>query len=95
MSYFEALRRAPISVIAPLGTDANKEFLTTAPWLVVVFLMLQADDGGVGVVGREIAQGVAGGRVAAGGHHIDGGQVAGAVALFVQQYGLKSSKPSE
>ena len=32
--------------LAPLGTDANKEFLTTAPWLVVVFLMLQADDGG-------------------------------------------------
>jgi iodotyrosine deiodinase len=32
--------------LAPLGTDANKEFLTVAPWLVVVFLMLQRDDGG-------------------------------------------------
>lgn len=32
--------------LAPLGTDADKEFLTTAPWLVVVFLMLQTDDGG-------------------------------------------------
>jgi iodotyrosine deiodinase len=32
--------------LAALGTDANKEFLTVAPWLVVVFQMLHTDDGG-------------------------------------------------
>jgi nitroreductase len=31
--------------LEPLGTDANKEFLTTAPWLVVVFQMTHLDDG--------------------------------------------------
>ncbi len=31
--------------LAPLGTDANKEFLTVAPWLVVVFQLTHADDG--------------------------------------------------
>ena len=32
--------------LAPLGTDEHKEFLTTAPWLVVVFQLTKADDGG-------------------------------------------------
>ncbi|MEZ6037000.1 MAG: nitroreductase family protein [Planctomycetota bacterium] len=32
--------------LAPLGTDDTKEFLTIAPWLVVVFQMTQTDDGG-------------------------------------------------
>ncbi|HEX6812439.1 MAG TPA: nitroreductase family protein [Planctomycetota bacterium] len=32
--------------LAPLGTDANKEFLTVAPWLVVVFQLTHLDDGG-------------------------------------------------
>jgi iodotyrosine deiodinase len=31
--------------LAPLGTDAHKEFLTVAPWLVVVFQLTHADDG--------------------------------------------------
>ncbi len=31
--------------LAPLGTDENKEFLTIAPWLVVVFQTLRGDDG--------------------------------------------------
>jgi iodotyrosine deiodinase len=31
--------------LAPLGTDDDKEFLTIAPWLVVVFQMSQLDDG--------------------------------------------------
>jgi iodotyrosine deiodinase len=31
--------------LAPLGTDATKEFLTIAPWLVVVFQLAHADDG--------------------------------------------------
>jgi iodotyrosine deiodinase len=29
-----------------LGTDEHKEFLTTAPWLVVVFQLAHLDDGG-------------------------------------------------
>ena len=32
--------------LAPLGTDDNKEFLTIAPWLVVVFQMTKDVDGG-------------------------------------------------
>lgn len=32
--------------LAPLGTDENKEFLTVAPWLVVVFQKTKDDDGG-------------------------------------------------
>lgn len=31
--------------LAPLGTDDHKEFLTVAPWLVVVFQLAQMDDG--------------------------------------------------
>lgn len=32
--------------LTPLGTDETKEFLTTAPWLVAVFLLTHGDDGG-------------------------------------------------
>ena len=32
--------------LAPLGTDEHKAFLTTAPWLVVVFQLVHGDDGG-------------------------------------------------
>ena len=32
--------------LAPLGTDEHKEFLTVAPWLVVVFQQMHGDDGG-------------------------------------------------
>jgi nitroreductase len=32
--------------LAPLGTDPHKEFLTVAPWLVVVFQLLHTDEGG-------------------------------------------------
>lgn len=44
--YARRANDAWLADLAPLGTDADKEFLTTAPWLVVVFLLLQADDGG-------------------------------------------------
>jgi iodotyrosine deiodinase len=30
--------------LAPLGTDENKSFLETAPWLIVVFKLVQNDD---------------------------------------------------
>lgn len=32
--------------LAPLGTDENKEYLTTAPWLIAVFQLTHLDDGG-------------------------------------------------
>ena len=35
-----------LSDLAPLGTDETKEFLTVAPWLVVVFQKTKDDDGG-------------------------------------------------
>ncbi len=31
--------------LEPLGTDEHKQFLTTAPWLVVVFQLTRGDDG--------------------------------------------------
>lgn len=31
--------------LAPLGTDEHKQFLTVAPWLVVVFQLAHGDDG--------------------------------------------------
>ncbi len=34
------------SDLAPLGTDASKPFLEQAPWLVIVFKLVKADDGG-------------------------------------------------
>jgi len=37
--------RAWLADLAPLGTDANKDFLEIAPWLIVVFKLAQADDG--------------------------------------------------
>lgn len=32
--------------LEPLGTDETKDFLTIAPWLVVVFQLTRTDDGG-------------------------------------------------
>ena len=40
-------KRAPqawLDALAPLGTDANKEFLEIAPWLIVVFRLVHDDD---------------------------------------------------
>lgn len=31
--------------LAPLGTDADKGFLETVPWLVVIFKLMRGDDG--------------------------------------------------
>lgn len=44
---FYGQRASPewLADLAPLGTDANKEFLEVAPWLVVVFKLVRADDG--------------------------------------------------
>ncbi len=45
---FYAHRAPPgwLADLAPLGTDANKEFLETAPWLIVVFRLVRGDDDG-------------------------------------------------
>lgn len=43
-------RRASAEWLAdlePLGTDANKEYLEVAPWLIVVFKLIATDDGGM------------------------------------------------
>lgn len=43
---FYAHRASPewLADLAPLGTDANKEFLEVAPWILVVFKLARADD---------------------------------------------------
>ena len=54
--------------LAPLGTDENKEFLETAPWLVVVFKLAKDDDGGpVYYVPESV--GIAVGLLLAAAHH--------------------------
>jgi nitroreductase len=35
-----------LSALAPLGTDAAKPFLETAPWLIVMFMQRRGADGG-------------------------------------------------
>ncbi|MCE9593626.1 MAG: nitroreductase family protein [Planctomycetes bacterium] len=44
---FYAHRASPewLADLEPLGTDPNKEFLEVAPWLVVIFKLVRADDG--------------------------------------------------
>tara|TARA_B100000959_G_C14894087_1_gene588021 strand:+ start:395 stop:1063 length:669 start_codon:yes stop_codon:yes gene_type:complete len=50
--------------LAPLGTDTVKEYLETAPWLVVVFKLTIDDDGG-GVYYAEESVGIATGMLLA------------------------------
>lgn len=64
-------RRAPaewLADLAPLGTDENKEFLTIAPWLIVVFQMVHLDDGGQVYYLKE-SVGIACGLLLAAAHH--------------------------
>ena len=35
-----------LDALAPLGTDAEKPFLETAPWLIAVFAQRRGEDGG-------------------------------------------------
>ncbi|MEM1072336.1 MAG: nitroreductase family protein [Planctomycetota bacterium] len=52
----------------PFGTDADKPFLETAPWLIVVFKMMKSDDGGqVYYVNESV--GIATGMLLAAAHH--------------------------
>lgn len=44
---FYSRRASPewLADLAPLGTDTNKEFLEKAPWVIVVFKLMQTDEG--------------------------------------------------
>ncbi len=54
--------------LAPFGTDEEKDFLETAPWLVIVFKMMKTDDGGqVYYVNESV--GIATGMLLAAAHH--------------------------
>lgn len=54
--------------LAPLGTDKDKPFLEVAPWLVVVFKLVRADDGGQVYYPAE-SVGLASGFLLAAAHH--------------------------
>lgn len=54
--------------LAPLGTDTDKPFLETAPWLIVVFALAKSDDGRL-VYYREESVGIAVGLLLAAAHH--------------------------
>lgn len=44
--YAHRASREWLADLAPLGTDADKEFLEMAPWLIVVFKLARTDGGG-------------------------------------------------
>jgi len=44
--YSQRAGRQWLNDLEPLGTDADKAFLETAPWLIVVFKLMKDDDGG-------------------------------------------------
>ena len=54
--------------LAPLGTDDVKDYLDIAPWLVVLFLLGRADDGGQHYYASE-SVGLAAGMFLAAAHH--------------------------
>ena len=54
--------------LAPLGTDQNKEFLEIAPWLIVVFKLMKADDDSLVYYNTE-SVGLAAGFLLAAAHH--------------------------
>jgi nitroreductase len=67
---FYARRASPewLRDLEPLGTDANKEFLEIAPWLIVVFQLVHQDDGGLVYYLKE-SVGLACGFLLAAAHH--------------------------
>jgi iodotyrosine deiodinase len=68
-SFYE--RRASdewLADLRPLGTDPDKAFLETAPWLIVMFRLTRADDGG-GVYYAQESCGIAAGFLLAAIHH--------------------------
>ncbi len=51
--YAERASRRWLDDLEPLGTDADKGFLEVAPWLVAIFRLSRADDGGQVYYGEE------------------------------------------
>lgn len=66
--YGRRASREWLADLAPLGTDATKEFLEIAPWLIVVFKLMKADDGGLVYYVNE-SVGLACGLLLAAAHH--------------------------
>lgn len=67
---FYTRRASPewLADLAPFGTDADKEFLDIAPWLIVVFKLAKDDDGGQTYYVNE-SVGIAVGLLLAAAHH--------------------------
>ena len=57
-----------LAALEPLGTDENKSFLEVVPWVIVVFRMTSADDGGK-VYYSDESVGIATGMLLAAAHH--------------------------
>lgn len=66
--YFRRANEAWLADLAPLGTDDHKEFLEIAPWLIVVFKLVKADDGSQTYYTDE-SVGLASGLLLAAAHH--------------------------
>lgn len=62
--YARRASRRWLEDLSPLGTDSDKPFLETAPWLIIVFQMVKTDDGGM-VYYREESVGIATGMLIA------------------------------
>lgn len=68
--YARRASRQWLEDLAPLGTDADKPFLETAPWLIVVFQLIKTDPPESGLVYyREESVGIAVGMLLAAIHH--------------------------
>lgn len=67
---FYTRRASPewLADLAPFGTDADKQFLDIAPWLIVVFKLAKDDDGGQTYYVNE-SVGIAVGLLLAAAHH--------------------------
>lgn len=66
--YAERANDQWLADLAPLGTDQDKPFLEVAPWLIVVFRLIRADDGGQVYYPTE-SVGLAAGFLLAAAHH--------------------------
>jgi iodotyrosine deiodinase len=66
--YAERANDQWLADLAPLGTDQDKPFLEIAPWLIVVFRLIRADDGGQVYYPTE-SVGLAAGFLLAAAHH--------------------------
>jgi iodotyrosine deiodinase len=67
---FYSRRASPewLADLEPLGTDPTKEFLEVAPWLIVIFKLVHADDGSNHYYVNE-SVGIAAGLLLAAAHH--------------------------